>query len=81
MPDKWYNRPINKYDLLVMIRKIYKLDIDIKKDPGFKINRSLDASKFNEITGYAPPNWVDMINSMYQFDLENSEVKDRNVQK
>ena len=72
---------INKYDLLVMIRKIYKLDIDIKKDPSFKINRSLDASRFNEITGYAPPNWVDMINSMYQFDLQNSEIKDRNVQK
>lgn len=60
-------QPINKYDLLKMIAKVYKKGIDIEADDGLIINRSLDASKFNQATGYNPPTWKNLIETMYQY--------------
>jgi dTDP-4-dehydrorhamnose reductase len=31
------------------------------------IDRSLDASRFREVTGYLAPSWEEMIQSMYDF--------------
>lgn len=59
--------PINKYDLLQLIAKIYKKEINIECDDNFIIDRSLDASKFNQATGYNPPTWQDLIETMYQY--------------
>ncbi|MDC1139224.1 NAD(P)-dependent oxidoreductase, partial [Gammaproteobacteria bacterium] len=65
---------INKYDLLKKFnRVILKNLITIKKDTKFKCNRSLDASRLNDITGYNPPSWDKMI-----YEL-NNEFKLRNV--
>ena len=57
--------PINKYDLLQLIAKVYHKKINIIRDDNFVIDRSLDASKFNYATGYAPPTWQNLIESMY----------------
>jgi dTDP-4-dehydrorhamnose reductase len=59
--------PINKYDLLQLIAKIYKKEINIECDDSFIIDRSLDASKFNQATGYNPPTWQDLIETMHQY--------------
>ena len=59
--------PINKYDLLQLVAQVYGKKIEITPDEKFIINRSLDSSKFRKLTGYAPPIWPDLINSMYQF--------------
>lgn len=59
--------PINKYDLLKMIAKIYNKEIHIEPDDSLVINRSLNASKFNLATGYNPPNWQSLIKTMYQY--------------
>ncbi len=59
--------PINKYDLLQLIAKIYKKEINIEFDDNFIIDRSLDASKFNQATGYNPPTWQKLIETMYQY--------------
>ncbi len=60
-------QPINKYDLLKMIAKVYKKEINIEADDSLIINRSLDASMFNQVTGYNPPTWQSLIETMYQY--------------
>ncbi len=41
-----------------------------KKKPDINFESySLDASKFNKITGYQPKNWYELIKEMYEFNL------------
>ena len=60
---------IDKYDLLKIIAKEYNKNIDIECDESFKIDRSLDANKFKEATGYVAPDWYNLINSMHNYNL------------
>jgi len=60
-------QPINKYELLKLIADVYKKKINIEIDNSFVIDRSLDARKFNLATGYNPPSWESLINTMYQY--------------
>ncbi len=62
--------PINKYDLLQLIAKVYSKKINITRDDNFVIDRSLDASKFNYATGYTPATWQGLIESMYQYQYQ-----------
>jgi dTDP-4-dehydrorhamnose reductase len=57
--------PINKYDLLQLIAKIYDKKIEIKRDQEFTIDRSLNYQKFKVATGYNPASWPKLIESMY----------------
>ncbi len=59
--------PINKYDLLTLVAKIYKKKINIIKNNNFKIDRSLNSSKFREETGYNPPSWNELVQDMHDF--------------
>jgi dTDP-4-dehydrorhamnose reductase len=36
-------------------------------DENFVIDRSLDASKFREATGYKSPDWRELIGRMHEF--------------
>ena len=56
--------PISKFDLLQLISGIYNSDVIIIPDNSIKINRSLNATKFNAITHYSPPSWDEMIGLM-----------------
>jgi dTDP-4-dehydrorhamnose reductase len=56
--------PIDKHRLLSRIRDAMNLDIEIKKDTGVKVNRSLDGRRFAQATGYRPPSWEDMIKEL-----------------
>ena len=56
--------PISKYDLLNLINERLDLEITLEPDSKVKIDRSLDSSQFREYTGYAPPNWPNMIDNM-----------------
>ena len=58
-------KPISKYDLLNLIAKIYSKQIEIVPDGKFMIDRSLDARRFREATGYVAPEWEEMIKLMY----------------
>jgi len=60
-------RPIFKYDLLKLVARIYGKEIEIVPDDKLVIDRSLDASRFREATGYAPPEWVEMIKLMHAY--------------
>lgn len=60
-------QPINKYELLKIIATVYKKEINIEEDESLIIDRSLDANKFNQATGYNPPTWKNLIETMYQY--------------
>ena len=56
--------PISKYDLLNIVKDIYKKDINIKKNEGFVIDRSLNSEKFKQLTGYKSPDWHTLVKDM-----------------
>lgn len=58
------SKPINKYDLLKLIRDAYQADIEIESFDDFHMDRSLDASKFEAATGIEIPDWQRMIKRM-----------------
>lgn len=62
--------PINKHDLLRLIRDKLGLQIEINADDAFKCDRSLDSARFRHDFNYAPPSWDTMI-------AELAETKDK----
>lgn len=63
-------RPISKYDLLSLIRNRFDLPITIERDVKFECDRSLNADRFRQETGYSPPSWEAMIDVMAQHMTE-----------
>jgi len=53
--------PINKYDLLNMIKEALHLEINIDEYTGVFIDRSLNSTKLRAILKYQPPTWEEMI--------------------
>ena len=60
-------RPISKYDLLTLVAGVYGKEIEIIPDDHVLIDRSLNAERFFSATGYAAPEWPEMIRSMHDF--------------
>ena len=60
-------KPINKFELLKMISNVYGKSIKIVADDMMVIDRSLDATRFSEATGYVAPEWEDMIKVMHAY--------------
>lgn len=60
--------PINKFDLLQMLKKAYKTDVEIEADENFVIDRSLNSAKFRKATGFRPKSWEQMIEEMASDD-------------
>jgi dTDP-4-dehydrorhamnose reductase len=56
--------PINKYDLLMLLRQAYGVEVEIVPDDTVRIDRSLDSTRFRHLTGYVPPSWQQMIQEM-----------------
>jgi len=56
--------PINKYELLCILKDVYEKDIDIVRDSNFVIDRSLDSSRFNKVAGYQIKEWPQLIVEM-----------------
>jgi dTDP-4-dehydrorhamnose reductase len=61
-------KQISKYDLLNLIKKVYKKDIKININRKIKINRSLNSNSLQKIIGYKPRSWDKIINEMYEFN-------------
>lgn len=59
--------PISKFELLTLVAEMYGKQIRIEADEEFVIDRSLDSTRFREATGYQPPSWIDLVNSMQKF--------------
>ncbi|MDC3031267.1 SDR family oxidoreductase [Prochlorococcus sp. AH-716-P08] len=60
---------ISKYNLLKIIASEYKKVIKIVPNEEVKIDRSLNSTKFNKITGYQSEAWPKLIKSMAKFNL------------
>jgi dTDP-4-dehydrorhamnose reductase len=56
--------PINKFDLLSLIKKSYRIQLAIEPYEDFRIDRSLDSARFRRATGFDPPDWPEMIERM-----------------
>lgn len=60
-------QPISKFDLLSLIAKVYGKSIEIAPDDTLVIDRSLDATRFQEETGYVAPTWPELIQLMHSY--------------
>ena len=58
------SEPINKFDLLNLIKESYKIDLEIERFEEFRIDRSLDSTKFRNATGFKPAPWSEMVSTM-----------------
>lgn len=56
--------PINKFELLELVNREYGAGIKITPFEDFKMDRSLDSSRFRAATGYVPLSWPEMIKRM-----------------
>lgn len=56
---------IPKADLLRIVAAVYRTNVEIIADDQFVVDRSLNAAHFREATGYCPPPWTEMINTMH----------------
>lgn len=59
-------QPISKYDLLKLVADVYGKKINIQPDDEFVIDRSLDSSRFQQVSGYQSPCWQTLIEKMHQ---------------
>ena len=60
--------PINKYELLKLVADVYGKTIEIVPDDKLVIDRSLNANRFRQATGYVVPPWNELIKRMYEFN-------------
>ena len=58
------SEPISKFDLLCLLRKFYKISIEIEPFSDFQIDRSLNSAKFRNETDFVPLDWEEMIKKM-----------------
>ena len=60
-------KPIAKFDLLQILAQVYGKSINIVPNDKLIIDRSLDASRFHEATGYIAPEWPELIKKMHAY--------------
>jgi dTDP-4-dehydrorhamnose reductase len=60
-------QPIAKYDLLQLVRDAYGKTIVIEPDDRVAIDRSLNAERFREATGYVAAPWPELVARMRDF--------------
>lgn len=56
--------PIDKNNLLNMLRDAHDIPVTVDPDHAIAVNRSLDSSRFRKTTGLQPPAWQDMIREL-----------------
>jgi dTDP-4-dehydrorhamnose reductase len=69
------SEPIDKYRLLCLLREAYRPDIEIEPFEEFRIDRSLDSTKFREATGFIPESWEAMIEKMAADPTPYDEIR------
>jgi dTDP-4-dehydrorhamnose reductase len=67
--------PVTKFDLLTLIKEQGGLNIDIEPDETFVCDRSLNADRFRQATGFVPPKWSDMISQLFQDSTPYNEFR------
>ncbi|MFD1744837.1 dTDP-4-dehydrorhamnose reductase family protein [Rhizobium helianthi] len=62
--------PISKADLARLIIRQYGLPLEVADDPSVEIDRSLNASRLRELTGYVPAEWPVLIEKMHSNHMQ-----------
>lgn len=62
--------PISKYDLLRLVAEVYGKSIEIVLEDKLVVDRSLNASRFRDATGFVSPEWKEMIELMFADHLK-----------
>jgi dTDP-4-dehydrorhamnose reductase len=65
------SEPISKYELLQLVAKRYGKEIGIDPSDDFVLDRSMDSTTFRKATGYRPPSWDSLIETMHDDYLAN----------
>jgi dTDP-4-dehydrorhamnose reductase len=60
-------KPISKFDLLRLVADVYGKTIEIIPDDKLVIDRSLNAERFRDATGYVAPGWPKLIELMHTY--------------
>jgi dTDP-4-dehydrorhamnose reductase len=71
--------PINKFDLLSLIKESYGLRVEVEPDESFICDRSLDGSRFRAATGIRAPAWPEMIRRMRDDPTPYREIREAYV--
>jgi dTDP-4-dehydrorhamnose reductase len=58
------SEPVNKFDLLCLLRDRLRRPVEIEPDDLFHCDRSLDGSRFRSEFGYTPPTWPAMLDEL-----------------
>jgi dTDP-4-dehydrorhamnose reductase len=58
--------PISKYDLLVLLDQAFHTNAMITPSTALRIDRSLDATRFRQATGWRPESWAAMVTGLAQ---------------
>lgn len=69
--------PISKYDLLNIVKNVYKKNLNIVLDEEIKIDRSLNSELFKKEIGYIAPNWDYLVLEMYNQFLVSEFYKQK----
>jgi dTDP-4-dehydrorhamnose reductase len=77
MQGVWHvaSEPISKFELLTLVKQVYGLNIQIEADEAVVCDRSLNADRLRQATGFVPPTWPDMIGQMYRDSALYSELR------
>ncbi|HZT60176.1 MAG TPA: SDR family oxidoreductase [Pyrinomonadaceae bacterium] len=67
--------PINKFDLLSLIKEVYGLRVRVEPDETFVCDRSLAAARFRAETGIGAPSWPEMIAALRGDPTPYEEVR------
>jgi dTDP-4-dehydrorhamnose reductase len=67
--------PINKFDLLGLVKDALAVDIDIEPDENFVCDRSLNGERFRQATGFVPRPWPEMIEQLTQDRTSYDEIR------
>jgi dTDP-4-dehydrorhamnose reductase len=68
-------QPINKFDLLSLVRDTYRVDIEIEPDEDLVCDRSLNGERFWSEMGSRPPTWPEMIREMHKDPTPYQEIR------
>lgn len=77
------SNPISKYDLLLLVKKYYRVNTYIVEEKEFEINRSLNGSALNSVLNLASPSWDSLVEMMYKdyldFKANNNTLNGRSI--
>ncbi len=59
------SEPISKFDLLMLVKKVYDLRIDVNRSDTPHCDRSLNSARFLKETGISIPSWTNMVQCMH----------------